>query len=167
MRISDEKVQCDINNDILHIACIERYGKTGGIGKAFVTGFGLKEGAFAESIAHDAHNIIAIGTNTKDMALAINRVIEMKGGIAIAKGGAVLNELSLPVGGLITDELTAYELSGKMQELNSAVKDRLGCKVHAPFMHLSFLALSTSPKWKITDKGLIDVNSFEILPPVI
>ncbi|MCQ1531477.1 adenine deaminase [Lutispora saccharofermentans] len=167
LRVSDGKVQCDISNDILHIACVERYGKTGGIGKAFVTGFGLKEGAFAESIAHDAHNIIAIGTNTKDMALAINRVIEMKGGIAIAKGGAVLNELSLPVGGLITDELTAYELSSKMRELNNAVKDRLGCKVHAPFMHLSFLALTTSPKWKITDKGLIDVNSFEILPPVI
>ncbi len=167
LRVSDEKVQCDINNDILYIACVERYGKTGGIGKAFVTGFGLKEGAFAESIAHDAHNIIAIGTNTKDMALAINRVIEMKGGIAIAKSGTVLNELSLPVGGLITDELTAYELSSKMRELNSVIKDRLGCKVHAPFMHLSFLALTTSPKWKITDKGLIDVNSFEILPPVI
>lgn len=167
LRVSDGKVQCDINNDILYIACVERYGKTGGIGKAFVTGFGLKEGAFAESIAHDAHNIIAIGTNTKDMALAINRVIEMKGGIAIAKSGAVLNELSLPVGGLITDELTAYELSSRIGELNSTVKDRLGCKVHAPFMHLSFLALTTSPKWKITDKGLIDVNSFEILPPVI
>ncbi len=167
LRVSDEKVQCDINNDILYIACVERYGKTGGIGKAFVTGFGLKEGAFAESIAHDAHNIIAIGTNTKDMALAINRVIEIKGGIAIAKSGTVLNELSLPVGGLITDELTAYELSSKMRELNSVIKDRLGCKVHAPFMHLSFLALTTSPKWKITDKGLIDVNSFEILPPVI
>ncbi|MDD2480893.1 MAG: adenine deaminase [Lutispora sp.] len=166
LKISNDKVQCDLNNDILYIACVERYGKTGGIGKAFVTGFGLLEGAFAESIAHDTHNIIAIGTNTKDMALAINRVIEMNGGIAIAKGGAILNELALPVGGLITDELTAHELSGKMKELNNTARDKLGCKVHAPFMHLSFLALSTSPKWKITDRGLIDVNSFEILSPV-
>lgn len=166
LKISNEKVQCDVNKDISYICCVERYGKTGNIGKAFVTGFGLKEGAFAESIAHDTHNIIAIGTNTKDMAAAINRVIEMKGGIAIAKGGTILNELSLPVGGLITDELTANELSSKMQELNNVARDKLGCKVHAPFMHLSFLALSTSPKWKITDQGLIDVNSFEILSSI-
>lgn len=157
----------DIDGDVLQIVCVERYGRGGNIGKAFVKGFGLKHGAFAESVAHDTHNIIAVGTNLKDMVEAINHVISMNGGIAVAKGGKVIEELRLPVGGLITDELTGSEVSGKVATLERVVKEQLGCKVHAPFMHLSFLALSTSPKWKITDMGLIDVNNFEILPPVI
>lgn len=157
----------DIDQDVLQIVCVERYGRNGNIGKAFVKGFGLKHGAFAESVAHDTHNIIAVGTNLKDLTEAINHVIQMNGGIAVAKGGKIIEDLRLPVGGLITDELTGPEVSQKISNLEKVVKDQLGCKVHAPFMHLSFLALSTSPKWKITDKGLIDVNNFEILPPVI
>lgn len=157
----------DIDNDVLQIVCVERYGRNGNTGKAFVKGFGLKHGAFAESVAHDTHNIIAVGTNLKDMTEAINHVIKMNGGIAVAKGGKVIEELRLPVGGLITDELTGPEVSRKISNLEMVVKEQLGCKVHAPFMHLSFLALSTSPKWKITDMGLIDVNNFKVLPPLI
>lgn len=157
----------DIDNDVLQIVCVERYGRNGNTGKAFVKGFGLKHGAFAESVAHDTHNIIAVGTNLKDMTEAINHVIKMNGGIAVVKGGKVIEELRLPVGGLITDELTGPEVSRKISNLEMVVKEQLGCKVHAPFMHLSFLALSTSPKWKITDMGLIDVNNFKVLPPLI
>ncbi len=160
-------VECDPGRDILYIVCVERYGRNGNIGKAFVKGFGLKEGAFAESVAHDTHNIIAAGTNLSDLAAAINRVIEISGGIAVTKNGRILDELRLPVGGLITDELEGIELNEKMVSLHRTVKEQLGCTVHAPFMHLSFLALSTSPKWKITDKGLIDVNQYEILAPYI
>lgn len=156
----------DVSQDVLEIACIERYGRNGNIGKAFVKGFGMTRGAFAESVAHDTHNIIVVGTNLEDMTIAVNRVIEMGGGLAIANNGRVLGELRLPVGGLITDELTGSEVSKKINELETIAKDKLGCGVHAPFMHLSFLALSTSPKWKITDKGLIDVNNFEILDPI-
>ena len=75
--------------------------------------------------------------------------------------------MRLPVGGLITDELDGHQVSEKIAELERIVKDDLGCKIHAPFMHLSFLALSTSPAWKITDKGLIDVNNFKILSPIV
>lgn len=159
-------VECDPGRDILYIACVERYGRNGNIGKAFVKGFGLKDGAFAESVAHDTHNIIAAGTNIRDMAAAINRVIEMNGGIALAKEGRILDELRLTVGGLITDELEGRELNDRMASLHKTAQEQLGCKVHAPFMHLSFLALSTSPKWKITDKGLIDVNNYKILNPI-
>lgn len=157
----------DVKQDVLEIACIERYGRNGSIGKAFVQGFGLEQGAFAESVAHDTHNIMVVGTCLKDMVTAVNRVIEIGGGIAVAKNGKVIDDLRLPVGGLITDELNGHEVSRKISQLEKTVKDQLGCKVHAPFMHLSFLALSTSPKWKITDQGLIDVNNFTILPPVI
>ncbi|WP_201767844.1 adenine deaminase [Schnuerera ultunensis] len=157
----------DVSMDTLQIACIERYGRTGNIGKAFVKGFGMRNGAFAESVAHDTHNIIVVGTNIGDMTLAVNRVIELGGGIAIANKGRILSDMRLAVGGLITDELDGHEVSSKIAELERIVKEDLGCKIHAPFMHLSFLALSTSPTWKITDKGLIDVNNFKILPPIV
>lgn len=159
--------QPDVKNDILPILCLERYGRNGNIGKGFVTNFGLTSGAFAESIAHDTHNMLVIGTNYRDMAMAVNRVTEIGGGIAVVNNGKVIDELRLPVGGLITDELSGSEVSQKIRELENTVKDKLGCKVHAPFMHLSFLGLSTSPKWKITDKGIVDVENFEILTPVV
>lgn len=159
--------QADTARDVLLIACIERYGRKGGIGKAFVKGFGLSDGAFAESVAHDTHNIIVAGTNYKDMAMAVNKVIEMGGGIAVSKKGRILSEMRLPVGGLITDELNGHEVSQKVAEIENIIIKDLGCKIHAPLMHLSFLALSTSPTWKITDRGLIDVNNFRILSPIL
>lgn len=167
VRVSNKVVLPDVNKDVLEIACIERYGRNGNIGKAFVKGFGMREGAFAESVAHDTHNIIVVGTNLRDMVLAVNRVIEIGGGLTIANRGRILSELRLPVGGLITDELSGHEVSEKIAELETIATRELGTSVHAPFMHLSFLALSTSPVWKITDKGLVDVNNFKILPPVV
>lgn len=167
LKVSNGTVHSDITRDILEIACIERYRRNGNIGKAFCRGFGLKEGAIAESVAHDAHNIIVIGTNLNDMTVAVNRVIEIGGGIAVANRGKVLSDLRLPVGGLITDELTGHEVSERIKKLEKIAIEELGLKVHAPFMHLSFLALSTSPMWKITDKGLVDVNSFKILSPTV
>lgn len=167
LRVNRGIVEADSSKDTLSIVCVERYNRTNYIGKAFVKGFGIREGAFAESVAHDTHNILAVGTNIKDMTMAINSVIEMGGGIAIANRGRILSEMRLPVGGLITDELDGHQVSEKIAELENIIIKDLGCKVHAPLMHLSFLALSTSPAWKITDKGLIDVNNFKILSPVI
>jgi adenine deaminase len=167
LKVYNGVVEPDVNLDTIGIACVERYGRTGNIGKAFVRGFGLREGAFAESVGHDTHNIMVVGTNIKDMTMAVNRVIEIGGGLAVANRGRILSDMRLPVGGLITDELDGHEVSEKIAELERIVVEDLGCKIHAPFMHLSFLALSTSPVWKITDKGLIDVNNFEILPPVV
>ncbi|MGB3368613.1 MAG: adenine deaminase C-terminal domain-containing protein [Acidaminobacteraceae bacterium] len=160
-------VQADIKQDVLPFICLERFGRNGNVGKGFVQNFGLTSGAFAQSIAHDTHNMLVTGTNYKDMALAVNRVIEIGGGIAVANGGRIIDEMALPVGGLITDELDAHGVSTKIRELEDTVGSKLGCKVHAPFMHLSFLALSTSPKWKLTDKGIVDVENFEILEAIV
>lgn len=160
-------VLADPARDILHMVCVERYGRNGNIGKCFVSGLGLKHGAIAESVAHDTHNIMAAGTNARDLAVAVNRVIELGGGIAAVRDGKVLDDLPLRVGGLITDELTGDEVSVKMAGLEEIVIKELGGTLHAPFMHLSFLALSTSPKWKLTDMGIVDVEGFRILEPVI
>ncbi|TJX65945.1 adenine deaminase [Soehngenia saccharolytica] len=156
----------DVNNDVLEIACIERYGRNNNIGKAFVNGFGIKDGALAESVAHDTHNLLVVGTNLKDMISAVNAVIDMGGGLAVSKNGRIISQLRLPVGGLITDELNGHEVSEKIKEIEMIAREQLHCTVHSPFMHLSFLALSTSPAWKITDRGLIDVNNFKVLSPI-
>ncbi|MEF9934962.1 MAG: adenine deaminase C-terminal domain-containing protein, partial [Clostridium sp.] len=93
--------------------------------------------------------------------------IEMRGGVAVAKGGSIIDEVPLRIAGLMTDELNAYDLTDKMIKLHETVKVDLECKAHAPFMHLAFLSLTTSPKWKITDKGIVDANNYCTLPVVI
>lgn len=165
--VKNNLAQADTNNDTVLMACVERYGRTGEVGKAFLQGFGMESGAIAESVAHDTHNIMVAGTNYRDMAIAVNNVIENQGGLCLAKDGRVLDSMALSVGGLITDELNAHEVSEKVAQMEAIAKRELGIKIHAPFMHLSFLALSTSPVWKLTDKGIVDVNNYEILSPIV
>ena len=152
--------------DICPIAVVGRHGQSD-IGAAFVKGFRLRSGAFAETVSHDAHNLIVTGTNYEDMAAAVNEVIRIQGGVAVVKEGRVLGALPLPVAGLITDELSAGELTETMAELHRLVKEELGCETRAPFMHLAFLSLSTSPKWKITDKGVVDAVNYCVLPTLV
>jgi adenine deaminase len=160
-------VQPCLQQDILPLLVVERHGRGGRIGKTFVHGMTLKRGAMAESVSHDTHNIIVCGTNYEDMALAVNRVISMGGGIAMIADGKVVGDLRLPIGGLMTDELTGEEMSGEIARLHRLAEEELGCTLHVPFMHLSFLSLVTSPKWKITDAGLIEVDEFKVLSTVI
>ncbi|OYD09099.1 adenine deaminase [Paludifilum halophilum] len=167
MNASDGVVQPCLQRDILPLTVVERHGRGGRIGKTFVHGMGLQRGAIAESVAHDTHNIIVCGTDYEDMVLAVNRVISMGGGIAMIAGGKVVGDLRLPIGGLMTDELTGEELSEEVTRLHRLAEEELGCTLHVPFMHLSFLSLVTSPKWKITDVGLIEVDDFKVLPTVI
>lgn len=165
--VSDGVVQPDVRQDVLPLLVVERHGRSGKIGKAFVHGFKLKHGAIAESVSHDTHNLIVCGTNYDDMVTAVNRVIHMGGGIAMIKDGKVVGDLVLNVGGLITDEMTGEEVSAKISDLHRLAREDLGCELHVPFMHLSFLSLVTSPKWKLTDVGLIDVDRFEVLPVIV
>lgn len=151
--------------DMQPIAVVGRHGQSD-IGKTFVKGFKMKYGAFAETVSHDTHNIIVTGTNYEDMAAAVNCVIAMQGGVAVVKDGKVLGELRLPIAGLMTDEKSAAELTESMEELHRIVKDELECEAHAPFMHLAFLSLTTSPKWKITDKGVVDANNYCVIPTI-
>ena len=100
------------------------------------------------------------------MAEAVNHVIDMQGGLALVKDGQVIGDLPLRIGGLMTDEMSAGELTKRMDELTGLAGSELGCKAHAPFMHLAFLSLTTSPKWKMTDKGLVDANNYCVIPVI-
>ena len=165
MPVKDGFVQPVPAEDLQPIAVVGRHGQSD-IGKTFVKGFKMKYGAFAETVSHDTHNLIVTGTNYEDMALAVNRVIEMQGGVAVVKNGEVLGELRLPIAGLMTDEQTASELTDSMANLHKIAKEQCECEAHAPFMHLAFLSLTTSPKWKITDKGVVDANNYCVIPTV-
>jgi adenine deaminase len=165
MEVAEGCVVPQPENDLLPIAVVGRHGQPD-IGASFVRGFKMKHGAIAETVSHDTHNIMVMGTNYEDMATAVNRVIELQGGLVLAKQGAVVGELPLRVAGLITDEHTAQELTDLMIHLHGLARDELACAAHAPFMHLAFLSLSTSPKWKITDKGVIDAVNYCVLPTI-
>lgn len=165
--IVDGVVQADVGQDVAHICVVERHGKTNEVGKGFVSGFKMTDGAIAETVSHDTHNLIVMGTNHKDMVIAVNRVMELQGGVVVVQGGEVKNELPLPICGLMTDEYDAPGLVSKMEEMVESVKAHTGVQVHGPFMHLAFLSLATSPKLKITDKGLINVDACKVEPTVI
>jgi len=150
--------------DILQIVVVERHKKTGNIGKGFISGFGLKTGALASSIAHDSHNIVAVGANLKDLQIAIKRVIEIHGGIVVVANGKIEAELSLPFAGLMS--LESVEVVASKLELVREKAKELGCKLTRPFMTLSFMALPVIPKLKITDKGLFDVEKFQFISVV-
>lgn len=165
--VKDGVAQANVEQDILLGAVVERYGRHGGIANGFINGFGMKRGAIAETVSHNTHNIIVMGTNHDDMVKAVNEVIRIQGGIVMVDGGELIGTLPLPVAGLINDELNAAEMTAKVSEMTKIAQDRLGVQVHGPFMHLAFLSLSTSPVWKLTDRGLVNVETLEILPVVI
>lgn len=160
VKIENGLAVSDIENDILKIAVIERHKATGNIGLGFVKGFGLKSGAIASTVAHDSHNMIVIGTNDEDMYLAAVELVKSQGGKIIVQNGKTLAHLKLPVAGLMSDN-TALEVKKDIEALDKAAK-QIGCKIDEPFMSMAFLSLSVIPEIKITDKGLIDVNSFEV-----
>jgi len=155
----------DIGNDVLRIACVERYGKNGSIGKAFIRNFGLKEGALAISVGHDHHNITVVGCDADDMALAVNRVAELQGGFVLVNRGKVLEEIALPVCGLLSTE-SGDAVADKLQKMLELLAG-LGCTMPSPNVTLSFIPLIFIPFLAITDQGLFDVIQFKIVDPVI
>lgn len=155
----------DVDNDVLRIACVERYGKNGSVGKSFIKNFGLKSGAIAISVGHDHHNITVVGTEAEDMAFAVNRVAELQGGLVLVKDGKVLSEIPLPICGLLSD-LDGETVANKLEEM-VAVLRTLGCEVPSPNITLSFITLIFIPCFGITDQGLFDVREFKIIDPVI
>lgn len=158
-------VQCDTEQDVLHIAQIERHGKNGNIGKAFMGGFKINGGAFASSVGHDNHNIIVLGDNFDDMAVAANRIESLKGGQVVVRHGQVVAEVSYPVAGLLS-ELPLEELAEKKRELVEVIKD-MGSQITIPFMFLSFICLAAIPDYAITDHGFIDVKQQKVISPIL
>ncbi len=162
LTVVDDHAVSDPGRDLAKIAVIERHHGTGRMGLGFVRGFGLQSGALASTVAHDAHNIVVVGVDDNDMARAVQRLVELGGGIVAVESRGVKAELPLPVAGLLSDAPLA-EVVDQSRACNDAAA-ALGCKVATPFLTLSFLALSVIPKLKITDHGLVDVDRFEIVP---
>ncbi len=160
--IRDGQVVADPGRDLAKIAVIERHHASGRIGLGLVTNVGLARGAYASTVAHDAHNIVVMGVDDADMALCVRRLAELGGGIVVAEGGQIVGELPLPVAGLMSDQPLA-EVHARMAALEALLREQ-GVRSEAPFMSLSFLALSVIPELKITDQGLVDVGRFEIVP---
>jgi adenine deaminase len=152
----------DPERDIAKIAVVERHLGTGRIGLGLVRGFGLRRGALASTIAHDAHNIVVVGVDDDDMARAVARLTELGGGEVVVEDLGVRAELPLPIAGLLSDA----PLATVLEQSRSCVEAtrRLGCELAAPFQLMSFLALSVIPSLKITDRGLVDVDRFELVP---
>ncbi len=151
----------DPERDILKMAVIERHRATGNMGKGFVSGFGLKRGALAGTVAHDHHNLVVIGTDDKSMMTAVRTVAEMGGGLVAVNGDEVLARLPLPVAGLMSDRPIGEVRQGMDALLNAA--HQLGSALHDPFMAMSFMALEVIPHLKLTDVGLVDVDAFQVV----
>lgn len=167
MNAAEGYLEPDIQRDLLPLVSIERHGRNGNIGKTFLRGLGLKEGAIAISVAHDTHNLLVCGADYEDMVIAANRVMAMDGGIALVKERKVLGDLRLPFGGLMTDEMDGHEVGDRIGRLQKLAEEECKCTIHSPFMHLSFVSLLTSPKWKISDMGLVDTENYKLLSTVI
>ena len=163
--VVDGVIQPDVANDILRIATVERYGKGGSIGKSFIKGFKISKGAIATSMGHDHHNITVVGSDANDMAVAVNRIKELNGGLIIAEDGKVKYELPLPICGLLTDldgEESALILKKMQEDLRAK-----GCEMDSPYMTLAFITLIFIPFYGITDKGLVDVINGKVIDPII
>ena len=152
----------DPDRDLAKIAVIERHLGTGRIGLGFVKGFGLRRGALASTFSHDAHNLVVVGMSDDDMVAAVQRLIELGGGLVVIDGGEITAELPLPVAGLVSDWPLADVIDAS--EATVAAVHALGSEVESPFQSLAFLALSVIPSLKITDHGLVDVDRFELVP---
>ncbi len=158
---SEKGVLSDSSKDIAKLAVVERYGINGNIGFAFVRGFGLKKGALASSVSHDHHNISVVGCSDEDMAMCVQAVEDIHGGLVIACDGKVLATLPLPVGGLMTQK-PAGNVIEKLN-LMKEIYNNLGGTLPAPFMTLSFISLPTVPELGLTDKGLVDVRTLQLI----
>ncbi|WP_405297781.1 adenine deaminase [Methanobrevibacter sp.] len=163
LNVKDGIVQADINQDVLKIAVVERYGGDT-VANAFIKGFELKNGAIASSIAHDSHNIIVIGCDSETMAQAVNQIIDDGGGISIVSSD-FNHSLALPIAGLMSNE-DAYDVAHNVGILRSMARD-LGCQLEAPFLTMAFMALLVIPSIKISDKGLFDGDNFEFMDVII
>lgn len=158
----DGHAEADPARDLLKMAVIERHMASGAVGKGFVRGIGLAQGAIASSVAHDHHNLVVIGADDGSMMTAVRRVAALHGGMVVAVGDRVVAEVPLPLGGLMSAEPVEV-VRGQIAAAVGAARS-LGSPLHDPFMAMSFLALEVIPRLKLTDKGLVDVDRFEIVP---
>lgn len=163
VKVKNGAFQPSVRNDQLKLVVVERHKRTGNIGLGIVKGFGLKRGAIASTVAHDSHNVIAVGTNDDDLLTAIRAIQEIRGGFAIVDGGRVLASLPLPIAGLMSDQ-TYKSVIAAFDKCQGAL-NQIGCSPEMnPFVTLSFLALPVIPSLKMTASGLFDVHALQHIP---
>lgn len=153
------KLESDTGQDILKTFVFERHHETGKFGYGFTKGFGIKRGAMASTVAHDAHNLLVLGTNDEDMSLAANTLIDCGGGMVVVSGGKVLGLVELPIAGLMDDK-TAEAMSEKVHGLDDAWA-AIGCTMPSPFMTMALIPLACLPELRLTDRGLVDCTTFQ------
>jgi adenine deaminase len=153
-KVEGGKIVADTARDILKLVVVERHRATGNVGVGFVRGFKLRNGALGSTVAHDAHNVVVVGTNDADIRKAIDELESLRGGLVAVADGKIRAALGLPIAGLVSDQ-PLDDVIKHMADLNAAAA-ALGCDLDAPFMTLSFLSLSPIPELKLTDQGLID-----------
>ncbi|MER8478038.1 adenine deaminase [Mesorhizobium sp. M1163] len=162
--VRDGYVEADPSQDVQYLTVVERYGRTSNRPVAFASGFGLRSGALATSAAPDDNNIVCLGTNPDDMALAINHIVENNGGQVVTDGGRIVSFLPLPIGGIVSD-LEPSEMAKKELELDDAAR-ALGCTLPWPFMYMFVLQITAIPDFAITDLGLIDCVNLKVVNPL-
>lgn len=156
--VQDGLLQAKPEDDILKVAVFERHHETGTIGRGFVKGFGIKNGALAQTVAHDAHNLLVVGSNDEDMAIAANALIECGGGLVAVQNGKILGKVPLPIAGLMSDEPLEL-MSKKVESLEKAWAD-MGCALPSPFMTMALIPLACLPETRLTNRGLVDCRTF-------
>lgn len=159
--VIDGAIESDTDLDVLKTFVFERHHDTGKFGIGFTKGFGIKEGAMASTVAHDAHNLLVVGTNDEDMALAANTLIESNGGMVVVRGGKIVGHVPLPIAGLM-DAQSAEMMGARVARLEDAWKI-IGCDMPSPFMTMALIPLACLPDLRLTDRGLVDCNSFQFV----
>jgi len=160
-RIEEGEAVADLDRDLLKLAVVERHGRNGNVGLGFVRGLGLRRGAIASSVAHDSHNLIVAGADDRSMRRAVEALLETQGGFVVSRDEEILATLPLPIAGLMSDRPVA-EVRAGLDDLHAAY-GAAGGALESPFMALSFLALPVIPALKLTDRGLVDVERFELV----
>ena len=163
--IADGRLESDVEQDVLKTFVFERHHETGSNGCGFVKGFGIKRGAMASTVAHDAHNLLVVGTNDEDMALAANTLAACGGGMVVVADGEVLGLVELPIAGLM-DALDAVTMSEKVHKLEQTWAE-IGCTMPSPFMTMALIPLACLPELRLTNRGLVDCRTFEFADLVV
>jgi len=158
LKVQDGFVEADSSQDIMKMAVFERHHETGTKGCGFVKGFGFKKGAMAQTVSHDAHNLLVAGTNDEDMALAANTLVECGGGMCAVADGKVLALVPLPIAGLMSD-LPVEEVAALIEKLDAAWKE-MGCVINSPYMTMALIPLACLPELRLTNRGMVDCRTF-------
>lgn len=159
--VREGAIQSDVEHDILKTFVFERHHETGTFGYGFTRGFGITRGAMASTVAHDAHNLLVVGANDEDMAIAANTLIESGGGMVVVADGEILGHVALPIAGLMAP-LSAEEMSVKVARLEQAWAE-IGCSMPSPFMTMALIPLACLPDLRLTNRGLVDCNAFRFV----